>query len=177
MRNPLWGLVLIFTLVSAPLQGALRLQAAQPDPQRELLDKFTGHWVLRGTIAKQQTTHDVDIEWVLNQEYLRMHEVSREKDSAGKPNYEAIVYLVWEPKAAEYACLWMDTTGISLFAQEGVGRAKPAPDKIPFFFKDADGGVRTTFAYDRAKDTWSWTIDNESKGVASPFARVTLTRK
>jgi hypothetical protein len=178
MRNLLRSIVLILVLAPTLLAaGPQTPQTAKADPQRELLDRFTGHWVLRGVIAKKQTTHDVDVEWVLNKEYLRMHEVSREKDAAGTPLYEAIVYLVWEPKAGEYACLWLDTTGISLFAPEGVGRATPAPDRIPFFFKDADGGVRTTFIYDRAKNSWSWTIDNESKGVASPFARVTLTRK
>ena len=52
-------------------------------------------------------------------------------------------------------------------------------DRIPIVFKDADGsGIHTTFAYDRAKDAWSWTIDNLDKsGKSSSFAKVTLTRK
>lgn len=62
---------------------ALFSLAQAPDPQRQLLDKLTGHWVLRGTIAKQQTTHDVDAVWVLDKEYVQIHEVSRERDAAG----------------------------------------------------------------------------------------------
>jgi hypothetical protein len=108
---------------------------------------------------------------------VQIHEIARERDADGHSKYEEIIDVVWDPKAGEYACLWLDSTGISLFAPEGVGHARPAPDRIPFFFKDADGGVRTTFAYDRVKDAWSWSIDNDSKGVATPFARVTLTRK
>ena len=51
-------LLLTFALVAAPAASAQR-----PDPQVELLERMTGHWVLRGTIAKQQTTHDVDVAW------------------------------------------------------------------------------------------------------------------
>ncbi len=65
---------------------------------------------------------------IFEREYIRIHEVSRDKDASG---------------------------GIA----EG-------------------SGIHTTFACDRATDTWSWTIDNVDKsGRASPFARMTLTRK
>jgi len=57
-----------------------------------------------------------------------------------------------------------------------VGHGKPAGDQILFVFTDPAGGVHTTFAYDRAKDAWTWTIDNENKGTLTPFARLTLTR-
>jgi len=58
-------------------------------------------------------------------------------------------------------------------------RVDPNGDRIPFIFKDAEGtGIHTTFAYDRAKDTWSWTIDNLDKsGKSSSFAKLTLTRR
>ena len=149
---------------------------ATSDPQRDLLEKLAGHWVARGTIRQTPTTHDIDAQWVLEKEYVQIHETSRERDASGKPRYEALVYVVWDPRAGEYACLWLDTTGISLFAPEGVGHAKPERDRIPFVFRDPDGGVHTTFSYDRAKDEWSWSIDNESKGVRRPFARLKLTR-
>lgn len=149
----------------------------QSDPQRALLDRMTGHWVARGVIAQQQTTHDIDAAWVLDKGYIQIHEVSREKDGAGKPQYEALVHVVWDPKAGEYACLWLDTTGVANFPPGGVGHATPAGDAIPFIFKDATGGIHTTFAYDRARDRWSWTIDNEDGGTLTPFARLTLTRR
>lgn len=61
---------------------------------------MTGHWVLTGTIGKAQTTHDVDVDWVLNRQYIRIHEVSREKDAGGGPAYEAWIYLVWDAASA-----------------------------------------------------------------------------
>jgi hypothetical protein len=162
-------------LLACLLPGVLAGQ--QSDPQRDLLDRLVGHWVLRGTIAGQQTTHDVDAQWVLEKGYVQIHEVSREKDASGKPEYEALVHIVWDPQVGEYACLWLDTTGVAAFPPEGIGRAKPAGDRIAFVFGDAGDRIHNTFTYDRAAEAWAWAIDNESNGVRTPFARVTLTRR
>jgi len=51
----------------------------------QLLDHLTGTWVLQGTIMGKETTHDVAAEWVLGHQYVRIHEVSREKNSQGLP--------------------------------------------------------------------------------------------
>src|SRR5262249_5522071 len=135
--------------VHAALVALLLTAAAQTDPHHDLLDRLTGHWVMRGVIAKQQTTHDVEAQWVLNKEYLQIHETPADKAASGRPQYEAITHVAWDPKAAEYAILWLDTTGVANFPPAGVGHAKPAGDTIPFVFKDpAGGGDRTTFSYD-----------------------------
>lgn len=170
-------------LLTVPLALALSLAAlaqaepAPPDPQRELLDRLTGHWVMRGTIAQQQTTHDIEAQWVLDRGYVQIHDVSRERNDSGKPEYEALVYVVWEPKLGEYACLWLDSTGVAAFPPEGVGHAQPEPDRIAFVWGDSESGIHNTFTYDRANDAWSWAIDNVSQGALRPFARVTLTRQ
>ena len=164
--------------LAAPAAHAQTTGAAEPSSPA-LLDKMTGHWVLTGTIARQQTTHDVDVDWILKREYIRVHEVSRETDASGGPAYEAWIYLVWDAKKREYAVLWLDNTAAFNFAAEGIGHATPDGDRIPMLFTDPDGGgIHTTFSYDRSKDTWSWTIDNADKaGRMSSFANVTLTRK
>ena len=53
----------------------------------------------------RQTVHDVDAERVLNGGYLRLHEISREKDAKGVPAYEAVVFISIDAKTGEYACL------------------------------------------------------------------------
>ena len=61
-----------------------------------------------------------------------------------------------------------------------IAQGKRGNDEITFLFKDKDdknGGIHTTFAYNKAADTWSWLIDNESGGKLTSFARVKLTRK
>lgn len=154
-------------------------QGVQTSAHEELMNRMTGHWTMTGTIGKAATTHDVDVDWILNKEYIRIHEISRDKDPGGGASYEAWIHVVWDPAKKEYAVMWLDNTAATNFAPEGIGHAKPDGDRIPIIYALADGtGIRTTFAYDRAKDTWAWTIDNVgTKGALSPFARLTLARK
>ena len=162
-------------LVALLLTSRLPAQSLPPD---SVFHQLIGRWVLRGTIARQQTVHDVTFEWLLGREYLQMREVSRERTATGTPAYEAVVLFARDPKTGEYACLWLDNTGGSAFDPAGVGRGSVAGDSIPFLFRyTATDSFHTTFVYDRATDSWQWHMDNDSSGVRRPFARVTLTRR
>jgi len=159
------------------LLAAARLPA-QGLPADSVFDRLVGRWVLRGTIARQATTHDVTFNWMLGREYVQMHEVSRERAANGKPAYEAVVLFARDPKSGEYACLWLDNTGVSAFEPQGIGRGAVAGDSVPFLFHyTATDKFHTTFVYSRATDSWQWHMDNDSSGVRRPFARVTLTRR
>jgi hypothetical protein len=165
-----WKIFLLATLLSS---FAFAQQAPLNSP---LLDHLAGRWVLKGTIAGQQVIHDVDGEWTLDHHYLRIHEVSRDKNGQGKPNYEAIVFVVWNEQPKQYACAWLDVFGG--LPTESIGVATPKENEIPFVFKDDKGSISLTndFLYHLANDTWEWQIDNIDKGVAKPFTRVQLTR-
>lgn len=164
--------ILLCGLVSCPAV------AAGPGLQDDLLAKLEGSWVLQGTIASQETTHDVVAEWVLGHYYLRLHEVARERDADGAPAYEAIVFLGRDEASEGYACLWLDSTGGSGLVAEGIGHARRDGDSLPFVFDDGTGSrIHNTFHYDRKTDTWTWVIDNEKEGARSSFAKVSLRRK
>ena len=165
------GLSILFLLAAAQLP-------AQSLPPDSLFDRLIGHWVLRGTIARQSTVHDVTFDWVLGREYVQMHEVSRERGPSGAAAYEAVVLFGRDPRSGEYACLWLDNTAASAFDPQGIGRGTVAGDSIPFLFHyTATDSFHTTFVYDRATDSWQWRMDNDNAGVRRPFARVTLTRR
>jgi hypothetical protein len=152
--------------------------SAQTLPPDSLFNRLIGRWVLRGTISHQRTTHDVTFEWMLGREYVRMHEVSRERAKDGSPAYEAVVLFARDPRTGEYACMWMDNTGASAFDPAGIGHGSVAGDSIPFLFNyTATTAFHNTFVYNRAADSWQWHMDNDSVGVRRPFARVTLTRR
>ena len=158
--------------------ASLSAAAQTSAPNDPLLDHLSGNWVLQGTIAGRVTTHDIDSEWVLNHEYLRLHEISRQKNAQGQSAYEAIIFIEWDASSSQYKCLWLDSTGGGgLSAPIALG--KRGNDEITFLFrdKDKDSGVDTTFAYSKTADTWNWLIDNEEAGKRTPFARVKLTRK
>jgi len=161
----------VLLLAAAPLAA----QAAPPD---SLLGRLIGRWVLQGTISGRPTTHDVTFEWLLNHTYVQMHEVSRERAENGTPAYEAVVLFTRDPGTGEYACLWLDITGVNAFRPEGIGRGMAVGDSIPFLFGYSDStSFHTTFVYDRRADAWQWHMDNDTRGVRRPFARVTLTRQ
>jgi hypothetical protein len=153
--------------------------SAQPTPaQDSLLDHMTGKWILKGTIAGTETTHDISSEWVLGHQYIQIKEVSREKDSSGKPVYDAIVFITRDQNSNEYTCLWLDNTGNGGLNGKAIGHAKSNINKIEFIFKGSDNSnFHTTFEYSRDTDTWRWFMDSEDNGKLQSFARLTLKRK
>jgi hypothetical protein len=164
--------------------------SVKPTPQAEvtqralgnhesLMESMSGNWVMQGTIDNAEVINDVHVDRILNRQYVRIHQISREKDASGELTYEAWIHIAWDQKNEEFVVMWLDNTGVTNFSADGVGHGKPEGDQIPFIWKLADGsGIHNTFAYERASDTWSWKIDNVDKsGKASPFGRVTLKRK
>ncbi len=162
--------LLPITLLLATIPG----NAQQPRREDPLLDAFTGSWVLNGIIAGKQTTHDVDSSWVLNHQFVQLHEVSREKTPAGLPQYEAFAFLGWDEKRKQYVAHWMDVFGGGF---SSTGYATPEQDSIHLVFKSNDGDFHTTFAYDSKTGAWRWTMDAEQSGKLQPFARLRMIRR
>ena len=168
-------LAILAVVVCSHTRAASAELPVHPDP---LLDRLIGTWVLRGQIAGKETTHDVVAEWVLGREYVRLHEVAREKDGKGNAAYEAIVFIGSGRPSHEYAVLWLDSTGGGGLVPEGIGHASRAGGEIPFIFVDRGGEIsfKNTFTYDKSTDSWAWIMDNVAGGKATPFGRVKLTR-
>jgi hypothetical protein len=168
----------ILAVLALFLLAVFSTSAQQATPKDPLLDRLTGSWILQGTIAGHETTHDIESEWVLNHEYLRLHETSREKNAQGQPAYEAIVFIEWDESSDQYRCLWLDSTGGGGLSVP-IAQGKRDNDEIAFLFRDKDNDslVHTTFAYSKVTDSWSLLIDNEDGGKLTSFARVKLTRK
>ncbi|MGA3286833.1 MAG: hypothetical protein ABSD46_05370 [Bacteroidota bacterium] len=169
MRAEIFVLVILLSFSASAQQSTF---------QDSLLDRMVGHWILKGTIAGKETTHDVDVEWVLAHQYIQLHEISREKDSSGQATYEAIVYIAWNRLLEQYACLWLDVTSGDGLSNGIIGHAKRDKDRIAFLFEGSDKSLfHTTFLRDRNTDTWQWLMDGEEQGKLQPFARVKLVRK
>ena len=114
---------------------------------------------------------------MLKREYLRLHEISREKDARGDPAYEAIVFVSWDPKTQEYICLWLDSTAGGGLSAQGLAHGKKSGDSIPFLFTiSPSDSIHNTFVYDRGADSWKWLIDNDANGKTERFADVKLAR-
>jgi hypothetical protein len=170
-------IAILATLISYFPRSVCAQDSVTPKPD-SVLDKLEGEWVMTGTIGNEKVRHDVYVDRILKRQYVRIHELSREKDADGGPAYEAWIHIAWDKEKAEYVVMWLDNTATTNFAPEGIGHGKPYGDRIPFVWKSADGsGIHNTFKYNRASETWTWEIDNVDKSKkASPFARLTLKR-
>jgi hypothetical protein len=165
-----YAVLFLLITMCLPLLG----QEKNDDPT-QLLNHLAGNWVLEGVLGGRHSTHDVTAEWILNHEYLRFHEVSREKNKNGGPVYEAIVIMSWDNKTNEYLCLWLDNTeGGGLSAP--IARAKRDGRSIPIIFPPPNESLHTTFTYDDAADRWHLSIDDVKDGKPDRFGDVTLTR-
>lgn len=155
--------------------AGLLAHAQQPTFHDPLLDHLAGQWILQGTIENKPATHDLSAAWVLGHQYLRIHEVDRRKNASGEPAYEADVYVGWDQKLGQYACVWLDTYGG--VSPVSIGNGKREGDQIPLLFKDPDSVFHTTFAFDAKSGTWEWRMDSEQAGKFKPFLRAKLTRR
>ena len=140
----------------------------------DLLNRMTGHWVLTGVIAGRNTVHDIEASWVLQGNYVRISETSRERDTNGRPAYEAIVYVGWTGE--RYVCFWFDNTEVA--SVPITCSARDAPDLIALEFRDQSGTLTftNTFAYSPADDSWEWRMANIRDGRPVLFGTVTLRR-
>ena len=175
---PWFNFIAILTTLLSCFPHSVRAQNSETSKPDFVLDKLEGEWVMTGTVASEEVTHDVYVDRILKRQYVRIHELSREKDADGEPAYEAWIHIAWDKEKDEYVVMWLDNTAATNFAPEGVGHGKPDGDRIPFIWKSADGsGIHNTFKYDHASETWTWEIDNvDASKKASPFARLTLKR-
>jgi hypothetical protein len=150
--------------------------AQRPPVNSPLLDHLVGRWLLQGTIAGRQTTHDITGEWVANHQYLRLHEVSREKAADGTPQYDAFIHIGWDEEKKVYPIIFLDNFwGID---SASIGAAAPKENELLFVWKDDKGatGFTNDFLYDPKTDSWQWIMDNVVEGAHKGFGRVTLTR-
>ena len=164
-------------VVLVSIMLSLAAAAQQAPVKSPLLDHLAGHWVMRGTVSGRKTVHDVSAQWVLGHHYLQIHEIAREKDSRGQPQYEATVYVGWNEQPKQYACVWLDVYGGA--SPASIGLATPGENNLPFVFKDEKGEItfRNEFIYDPKADSWEWRLDNVQQRVPKPFARFKLTRQ
>lgn len=161
-------------IVALVLALSLSAHAQETGFQDELLDKFTGSWILRGTIAGDDVVHSIEAQWVLGHHYL----VFDESTELGEIDYEAKVIIGWDEPSDRYVCLWLDSTGGSGLSNGILGYAEKSEDKLAFIFAGETSRFHTTFSYDRSNDTWHWTMDSEKEeGRFKPFARLTMKRK
>ena len=140
-----------------------------------LLDNMVGSWTLNGKIAGRQAQDTVTAEWVLNHQFLRIHEKDENPPRDKVLPYEAIVMLGYDNTSERYVAHWTDIYGGRF--SETLGYGARTGDEIRFTFEYPDGPFHTTFRWQPGLGQWQWLMEGKSKGQWKEFADVTLVRR
>jgi hypothetical protein len=141
----------------------------------DLVDRMAGTWKVEGQVMRQQAHHELQAEWVLNHQFLRMHEKTAANAPSGEHPYEAFWYLGYDAVSERYVLHLMDGFGGRF--SETLGYGTREGNEIRFVFEYPDGPLHTTYRWDTQKGTWQWLMEQKDKnGKWVPFAELKLTR-
>ena len=141
----------------------------------DLIEHMTGTWNLDGSVMGRTAHHGVQAEWVLNHQFLRIHEKISADAPATERRYEAIWFLGYDLVSERYVLHLLDVFGTRF--SETLGNGTRDGTAIRFVFEYPDGPFHTTFRWSPEKDSWEWLMEQKNKdGQWTNFADLKLTR-
>ena len=151
-------------LVSFPVVG-----------QDDLVNHLEGSWKLEGNVMGNQAHHDVQADWVLNRQFLRITEKTSANAPASERKYDSIWYLGYDAISERYVLHLMDTFGARF--SETLGYGTREGNSIKFIFEYPDGPFHNTYRWNAEEKSWRWVMEQKNKeGKWAPFADLKLTR-
>jgi hypothetical protein len=140
-----------------------------------LLDNMTGTWSLTGKVMGRTADHTVEAEWVVNHQFLRIHEKDRNPAANGTVSYEAMIMVGYDNASERYVVRWNDIYGGRFSETLGYG-ARHGND-IRFVIEYPDGPFHATFRWLSDSHQWIWLMETKNKaGQWTEFATLTVTR-
>lgn len=119
--------------------------------------------------------HTLQAEWVLNHQFLRMHEQTSAAAPKDEHPYEAIWFLGYDAVSERYVLNLMDVFGTRF--SETLGYGVRDGNKIRFVFEYPDGPFHTTYIWNPDSGIWEWLMEQKrSDGKWSSFADLTLVK-
>lgn len=165
---------LLLLCVSLLLPASIEAQAST-EWHDDLVDRLAGTWVMSGQVVGKDAHHEVQADWILNHQFLRIHEKTSASAPKGERAYEAFWFLGYDPDKKQYVMHLMDVFGGSY--SETLGYGTRNGDEIRFVFDYPDGPFHTTFRWNSAQGTWEWLMEQKGKtGKWTSFAELKLTR-
>jgi hypothetical protein len=141
----------------------------------DLVDHMAGTWKLQGPVMGHPGHHDVEAEWVLDHQFLRIHEKTSADAPSDEHRYEATWFLGYDPVSERYVLHLLDVFGGRF--SETLGYGTRAGNAIHFVFEYPDGPFHTTFQWSPETSRWEWLMEQKDKeGKWAQFADLKLTR-
>jgi len=171
----IWVYMLVI-MVMVALASPSRLSAQSPAEWRDdLADHMVGTWKLQGPVMGRDAHHEVEAEWVLNHQFLRIHEKTEAGAPGSEQRYEAMWFLGYDSISERYVLHLLDVFGGRF--SETLGYGVRDGNAIRFVFEYPDGPFHTVFQWSPEKDTWEWLMTQKDKGGKwSTFADLKLAR-
>ncbi len=170
MRIPSLVVISLVVLIGGPAV------AQQPAPWQDgLVDHLSGTWKVEGQVLGHDARHEVQADWVLNHQFLRIHEKTAATAPKTERPYEATWFLGYDPVSEKYVLHLMDIYGARY--SETLGWGWQDGNQIKFVFEYPDGPFHTTFRWNPESGTWQWLMEQKGKdGKWAPFAELKLTK-
>ena len=172
--------ILLFALICSSAAHAADLPQPLDGPNRifqdELLDHMTGSWTMTGSLIGAPVRHRVDAHWILNHQFLEIHEQDMAAPKGGEPAYEAMPIVGYDNVSERYVAHWIDNYGGRF--SETLGYGKRTGDTIEFVFEYPDGPFHTAFRWRPDRQQWQWLMTRRNAtGKWVGFADMTLTKR
>ena len=169
-RRATLSVALAFLMLS---KAAIAFQ--QPTPWHDdLVEHLAGTWKMEGTVMGRLAHHQVQADWVLNHQLLRMHEKTDANAPRDEHPYEADWYLGYDDVSERYVLHLMDVFGGRF--SETLGYGTREGNEIRFDFEYPDGPFHTIIRWNPAHDSWEWLMEQKNKaGKWAAFADLNLT--
>jgi hypothetical protein len=140
-----------------------------PSADDAYLEGLRGDWDMTGTLLGKPVKYHARGERVLQGGFLRLHLI----DLGAAPNYEAELFLGYDPHAGDYIVHWLDRFGAA--GARVVASGKRNGQTLVVLFPYAEGAFRNTYEFDPKSHSWSLVIESQAAGGAwSNFATYTL---
>ena len=168
-------LVLALSLFAFPQSNSEPLDGPNRPLKDDLLGNLEGQWKLQGMMVGHPGDADLDAGWVLNHQFLKIHEKGT-TSIPGRPPYEADVYVGYDNASERYVIHWIDIYGGRF--SETLGYGTRSANSIKFVFEYPDGPFHNTFTWNPDSKTWRFLLEQKNQqGKWSVFSDRTATRR
>jgi hypothetical protein len=166
--------IVLLVVFPALLASSPSLAQAPAGWHDNLADQITGTWKVEGKVLRRDAHHEVNAEWVLNHQFVRIHEKTTADAPASENRYEAIWFLGYDAISERYVLHLIDIFGGRFSETPGYGTRNG--NEIRFVFEYPDGPFHTAFRWSPENNSWQWLLEQKDKdGKWTTFADLRLT--
>jgi hypothetical protein len=165
----------VLVLVLGLVAGLSLAQSPPPAWHDELAEDMAGDWNVEGQVLGRPAHHEIQAEWVLNHQFLRIHEKTSAAAPGSENRYEALWFLGYDPVSERYVVHLLDVFGTRF--SETLGYGTRDGNSLRFVFEYPDGPFHTTYRWSPQSKTWQWFMETKNKdGKWISFADLKLAR-